>query len=303
MAFRVVLIENEVTMKVKLNNLIIDKGEGDVWIPIDDISMIVLDNLRISLTTRMLSTLAEHNVGIVICDQNHLPLGFYSSYDNHSRMAKCIGFQIEKNEDFYDELWKEIVQIKIQNQQQVLERLHKDKEVIQHMEEFQKNVQKGDVSNREAHAAKIYFNELMGATFSRGNEDILLNSGLNYGYTIVRAYMARLCVGYGLNSQIGIHHKNEYNRFNLIDDLIEPIRPIVDYYVYQILEKESYFKPEHRRKLVNLLNHKVLYRGKKMYVCNMLEEYISQYAALLAHKREKIDYPNVKDYLGGEDEV
>ena len=68
----------------------------------------------------------------------------------------------------------------------------------------------------------------MGTTFSRGNEDILLNSGLDYGYTIIRAYIARLCVGYGLNSQLGIHHKNEFNRFNLIDDLMEPIRPFID---------------------------------------------------------------------------
>ena len=124
------------------------------------------------------------------------------------------------------------------------------------------NIFKGDKNNREAHAAKIYFNQLMGTSFSRGNEDILLNSGLDYGYAILRAYMARVCVGYGLNTQIGIHHKNEYNRFNLVDDLIEPIRPIVDIVAYKILEKEEYFKPEHRRILVNLLNRKINYRKK-----------------------------------------
>lgn len=45
MAFRVILIENEVTIKVKLNNLIITKCGEDIWIPLDDISMIVLDNI------------------------------------------------------------------------------------------------------------------------------------------------------------------------------------------------------------------------------------------------------------------
>ena len=45
MAFRVVMIENEVTIKVKLNNLIVNKNGEDIWIPLDDISVIVLDNL------------------------------------------------------------------------------------------------------------------------------------------------------------------------------------------------------------------------------------------------------------------
>ena len=53
MAFRVILIENEVTIKVKLNNLIITKCGEDIWIPLDDISMIVLDNLASNLSTKI----------------------------------------------------------------------------------------------------------------------------------------------------------------------------------------------------------------------------------------------------------
>lgn len=126
------------------------------------------------------------------------------------------------------------------------------------MYDYREQVQPGDITNREAHAAKVYFNTLMGTTFSRGNEDILLNSGLDYGYAIIRSYLSRVCVGYGLNPQIGIHHKNEYNRFNLCDDLIEPIRPVVDYYVYRLLQEEEYFSSEHRRKIVNLLNQRIV---------------------------------------------
>ncbi len=170
------------------------------------------------------------------------------------------------------------------------------------LDEFANNISDGDKSNREAHAAKVYFNELMGVTFSRGNEDILLNSGLDYGYTIIRAYIARLCVGYGLNSQLGIHHKNEFNRFNLVDDLMEPIRPFVDLVAYRILDGENYFKVEHRRKLVNILNHRVIFMDKKMFMANMIEEYVSQYAAFLAEKRENVVFPQIKDYLGEEDD-
>ncbi len=303
MAYRVILIENEVDINLKLDNLVITKDESDIWIPLDDISVIVLDNLRINISTRMLSIMAEYNIALILCDNKHNPIGYYSSYDNHSRMSKMIGNQISKDRDFYDIIWKNIVESKIENQAQVLEILEKSEEVVKNIREYGKSVKVGDIDNREAHSAKIYFNTLMNATFSRGNDDILINSGLDYGYTILRSYLARLCVGYGLNTQIGIHHKNEYNRFNLVDDLIEPFRPIVDVYTYKILDGEEYFKAEHRRKLINILNHYIKYNGKKMYICNAMEEYVEKVAAYIANKNVEIVFPQTKEYIGESDEL
>ncbi len=303
MSFRVVLIENEIDVKVQLDNLILNTYEGEVWIPIDDISIVVLDNLRIRLTTRMMSILANNNVGVVICDTKHMPIGFYSSYDNHSRVSKKIGFQINQEPYFYDKFWCEIIDAKIKNQSQVLEKLNLSKEKIDKIRELKTEIEVGDVTNREAHAAKIYFNEMMGTSFSRGNEDLLINSGLDYGYAIIRSYIARVLVGYGLNSQLGIHHRSEYNRFNLVDDLIEPWRPIVDLYVYKLLNDDDYFKVEHRRMLVNMLNHKIVYSNKKMFLCNAIEEYVSQYSSLLEGRRKYIDFPTVEGYLGDNSEL
>lgn len=303
MAYRVILIENEVDINLKLDNLVITKDESDIWIPLDDISVIVLDNLRINISTRMLSIIAEYNIALILCDNKHNPIGYYSSYDNHSRMSKMIGNQISKDREFYDIIWKNIVESKIENQAQVLEILEKSEEVVKNIREYGKSVKVGDIDNREAHSAKIYFNTLMNATFSRGNDDILINSGLDYGYTILRSYLARLCVGYGLNTQIGIHHKNEYNRFNLVDDLIEPFRPIVDVYTYKILDGEEYFKAEHRRKLINILNHYIKYNGKKMYICNAMEEYVEKVAAYIANKNVEIVFPQTKEYIGESDEL
>lgn len=115
MAFRVILIENEVTIKVKLNNLIITKCGEDIWIPLDDISMIVLDNLASNLSTRLMCQLAEQGIGLMLCNQQHLPTGFYSAYDNHSRASKVIGFQVDKEQNYYGKLWQQIVKIKIEN--------------------------------------------------------------------------------------------------------------------------------------------------------------------------------------------
>ena len=298
MAFRVVLIENEIDAKIKLDNLVLNTCEGEIWIPVSDISIIVLDNLRITLSTRFLCTLAKNNVSLILCDEKHLPIGLFCSYDNHSRAFKHLVYQIKKEEEFYDKLWKDIVVRKILNQAAVIKKVGKSDEVYEAIKHMASETRNGDKTNREAHAAKIYFNELMNTSFSRGNDELLLNSGLDYGYTIIRSYIARICVGYGLNSQLGIHHKNEYNRFNLIDDLMEPIRPILDYYAYFLLEGEEYFTADHRKKLINFLNHKIIYRSKKMYITNVIEEYVAQYAALLSGNRDYIDLPKFEGYEG-----
>lgn len=88
MAYKVILIENEVDIKLKLDNLVIYKSGNEIWVPMDDISVVILDNLKINITVRMLSLMAEHNIALIVCDIKHNPLGFYCSYDNHSRMSK-----------------------------------------------------------------------------------------------------------------------------------------------------------------------------------------------------------------------
>lgn len=303
MAFRVVFIENDVYMHVKLNNLVVTKEEHDLWIPLDDISMVVVDNYKISFTVRLMSILAENNIEVVFCDHEHHPIGIFTGYATHSRAVKILKFQVDYPPEMYGSLWKRIVEQKINNQREVLDRLGFPIEISSQLLEYQQEVIDYDSTNREAHAAKVYFNTLMGATFSRGNSDILLNSGLDYGYAIFRAYLARLCVGYGLNTLLGIHHRNEYNAFNLVDDLIEVFRPIIDFECYHLLKNEEYFKPEHRRYLVNLLNSKMKYKGKKMYVSNVMEEYVSSMAAFISGKRTEIDFPHFKDYEGVGDEL
>lgn len=256
--------------------------------------------LASNLSTRLMCQLAEQGIGLMLCNQQHLPTGFYSAYDNHSRASKVIGFQIDKEQDYYGKLWQQIVKIKIENQAKAYQIMTRDSDGTEKIIEFSKNILIGDKSNREAHAAKVYFNLLMGTSFSRGNEDILLNSGLDYGYAVIRGYIARACVGYGLNTQIGIHHKSEYNRFNLVDDLMEPLRPIVDIVAYNSMKNDKYFTPEHRRKLVSILNMKIMYREKKMYMCNMIENYIEQYASLIMKRTDNIVFPDVYNLIGEE---
>ena len=161
--------------------------------------------------------------------------------DNHSRISKQIRYQIAWKSEDYDRIWEDIVKSKNTKSVRSTLKIGKKSTSSRFYENFLPRSGTGDLHNREAHAAKIYFNELMGTTFSRGNEDILLNAALDYGYSIIRSYIAKLCVGYGLNCQLGIHHRSEYNRYNLVDDLIEPFRPFVDYYAYILLGDAKFF--------------------------------------------------------------
>ena len=117
--------------------------------------MIVLDNLASNLSTRLMCQLAEQGIGLMLCNQQHLPTGFYSAYDNHSRASKVIGFQIDKEQDYYAKLWQQIVKIKIENQAKAYQIMTRDSDGTEKIIEFSKNILIGDKSNREAHAVFI----------------------------------------------------------------------------------------------------------------------------------------------------
>ena len=302
MSYRVVILENEINVSIRLDNLIIDKSGEDIWIPLSDISSLVIDNMKITLTSRMLTALAENNVATIICDSSHNPIGLYSAYDIHSRSSKMLMSQINQMGNV-DNIWKEVIKSKIENQRDVLGILEVDdyEQLQDKLYGYIQQLKEKDVDSTEAHAAKEYFKGLGGEGFNRRNDSILLNSGLNYGYAIIRSYIAKLCVGTGLNTQIGLHHRSEYNRFNLVDDLMEPIRPFVDLYVYRLLSEAEYFLPEHRHKLVNILNHKCRYRSKIMYMANALEGYVEQFSKWYRDGELEIVFPSVLDYIGEED--
>ena len=247
---------------------------------------------------RVLNAIAEANITLITCDYNHLPFGLFTAFNNHSRASKVMGYQIEIHQKTKDEFWQEFVKAKILNQYKVLKQLGYEVG-LDKLTDYMEKVQLGDATNREAHAAKVYFNQLMGKSFSRGDDNILINSGLNYGYTIIRSFLARLCVGYGLNTMIGIHHKNEYNRFSLIDDLMEPVRPLVDLYVFQLMKDSRYFTREHRHQLINIVNHKIFYNDKKQFLGNAREEYVCSFVSAIKNQViTGLEFFDVDSYLG-----
>lgn len=273
------MIEDGEQMKVHLDNLVVFKENRKYVFPLSDIGVIVLDGLKTTITSRLLSSMSKYNVCLVINDNKHLPCGIYTPFNQHSRVTKVLREQIEWDEIRKAEVWRDIIKNKINNQIRILE-LHKiDDDAVDKLNIHRDSVKLMDSSNREAHSARVYFKALFGKDFCRSDLDIT-NAILNYGYTIFRAYISRLIVSHGLNPSIGINHKSEYNNFCLSDDIIEIFRPIVDSYAYKKIydsnEEIEYMTSHIRFELLDLLSSRINLFGRKVKVSTAMDQVLSE---------------------------
>lgn len=284
------MIDDGDHLNVYLDNIEIHKGDKKYVIPLSDISIIVLDGMMTSITTRLLSTCSNYNVALIICDKKHIPCGMYMPFNQHSRTVKVLKRQIEWKDADKEELWKQLIQYKIENQSEVLYRFTKNKERYLQLQGYVDEIKPGDQSNREGHSAKVYFNTLFGNEFSR-SMDCIENAMLNYGYAIVRAFISRNIVSYGYNPSIGIFHKSEYNAFCLADDFLEIFRPIIDAYTIDYIlkskEKVGYLTQDIRAYLIDILSFRVKYNNQYQKISTVIDKFILQCLDYLDPEQEK----------------
>ena len=273
------MIDDGDHLSVYLDNIEIHKGENKYVIPLSDIGIIVLDGMMTSITTRLLYTCSNYNVILVICDKKHIPCGMYLPFNQHSRAVKMIKKQVKWDENIKDEIWTQIIKYKIHNQSKILYYFTKNEERYLQLQNYTKEIEPGDTTNREGHSAKVYFNTIFGNEFYRDN-DCIENAMMNYGYAIFRAYISRVIVGYGYNPSLGIFHKSEYNAFCLADDFIEVFRPIIDAYTIDyLLEAEGdigFLTQEIRGFLVSILSKRVKYGNQYQKISTVIDKFVLQ---------------------------
>lgn len=304
MSWRTVLIKDGEYLKLKLDNVVIFKEDYEYVIPLSDIAIIVLEGLQTTLTTRLLSALTKYNISLIICDHTHTPAGIYHAYNGHSRASKMLQKQLLWDDGVKGVIWSEIIKHKIKNQLEVLRLNGASPETIEKLRSYIQEVQHHDSTNREGHAAKVYFNALFGNEFSRQNDEFAINAALNYGYSVVRAQFARLTVAYGLVPMIGVFHKSEYNQFNLVDDLMEPFRPFVDSWVFQNMQSTQFLTFENRVALVDLLNKRAIYKKGNYTLGVIMEKYITDFIQFMeTGDFAKLHNPILKSFEGAKSEV
>lgn len=270
MAFRNVIISSRCKLDYSLNHLVIHIGVDLKRILLDEIKLIILNSNQVAITSILISECFKKKIRFIFCDEKHFPIGEISSYKNnhisYGKLKEQIGFFADKK----DILWKKIIIEKIKNQRRVL--LKKNiVEASNKLNEYLLDVKSGDCSNREGHAAKIYFNSLFGVSFSR-DDGSDINKYLNYGYSTIISTISRAIKIAGYYTEIGIHHIGETNFYNLSYDLIEPLRPLVDDVVLNSDLSDLNFK----KIISSLLEKEVVFNSKKTTLDVAIEEYVER---------------------------
>lgn len=200
-------------------------------VPIEDIGFVVLEDQQTAITLPLLNALSDNNVAVILCGENRMPNAMLMNLDTNTTQGEIYRVQLDASEPLKKGLWKQIVEAKIRNQAALLRKLGRDGDKLK---PYYQHVKSADADNREGIAAKIYWSELFGADFVRSRAGNPPNNLLNYGYTILRAAVARSLMGSGLFPAFGIFHRNRYNAFPLADDVMEPYRPYVDEAVFRL---------------------------------------------------------------------
>ncbi len=274
MAFRTIVVKSRCKLEYSLNYLIC-RGEEEKRVLLDEIEILIIQNTGVSLTCALLSALIEKKVKVIFCDTQSNPQFELTPYYNHYGSYKKINQQIHFSDKIKDELWTRIVYEKIKNEYRLLVRLNRVNS--KKLEIYLSEIEIGDITNREGHAAKVYFNSLFGNSFSRDDLSNSINKYLNYGYSIIVSAINREIKMAGYLTELGIHHKGETNSFNLTYDLFEPLRTYVDSFVAKGDINDENFKDFY----IKLLSSQVRFKNSVVFLDNALHLYIQSMFSVL----------------------
>lgn len=267
MSWRIVEITSRAKLDYRMGFMVI-RAEETVKIHISEISMLIIENTAVSLTAALLCELTKNKVKVIFCDEKRNPFSELVSYYGSHDTSEKIRTQIKWDSVIKGSVWTAIVYEKIKKQAEVLEYFGLP-EAIQ-LQSYLEEIEYNDATNREGHAAKVYFNSLFGKNFTRA-DDSDINKCLNYGYGILLSAFNREVTANGYLTQLGLFHDNMFNYFNLSCDIMEPFRPLVDIRVKCLSPKK--FDSEEKLNLIGMLNEEVLIDGKHQTVNNAIKIY------------------------------
>lgn len=268
MGWRTVVVSRSSKLDLKLGYMVIRDSEETIRVHIPEISVLIVENTASSITTALLNELTKQKIKVVFCDEKRNPSSeLVSYYGCHDTSLKVRG-QMEWSLIAKQSVWTEIVCEKIKKQRDNL--FYFQCPECDLLNKYLEEIEFNDESNREGHAAKVYFNAMFGKEFSRSDE-CPVNAMLDYGYSIILSCVNREIVANGYITQIGLFHDNMFNQFNLGCDIMEPFRPIVDRKVKEIMPQK--FEKEEKRLVLELLSDEFTIDGKRQTLLNTIKIY------------------------------
>jgi CRISPR-associated protein Cas1 len=280
----------------KQSNLpIVIKNGSITTLPIEDLGIIVLDNRQITLTHGLVTALMANCTVIISCDEHHLPFGLMLPMMSNTTFNERVRYQLEATLPLKKQLWQQTVKSKIENQAYLIGT--RTSKSIAYMHVCADRVKSGDSDNQEALAAAYYWKNIFRniPDFIRGQDGLPPNNLLNYGYSILRAVVARSLVISGLLPVMGIHHHNKYDAYCLADDIMEPYRPFVDQTVLDIMAKNEQIEEltkEIKRDLLSIPTVDVKIGGKRSPLMVAVAQTTASLAKCFSGESRKIAYPS-----------
>lgn len=290
MSWRTIVISSRCKLDLSMGYMVVRSNEETKRVFMDEMAVLIIENPAVSMTGCLLAELSRQKIRIIFCDEKRNPYGELQPYNGSFDCSRKIKVQTSWTDAQKGAVWTEIVAEKIRNQSAVLLDAGHDKEAIM-LHNYLSELQYADCSNREGHAAKVYFNALFGKEFSRGQENSI-NAALNYGYGLILSAFNREVTLNGYLTQLGLFHDNMFNVYNLSCDLMEPFRPIIDREVLAM--KNDKFEKEEKYQLVSLLNNMFYIDGNKQTLINTIKIYThSVFDAINDIDISKIKFPHI----------
>lgn len=296
---RTLCFENAGFIHVRESQLVFEqRGGREIRVaPVEDVGYVILENVQVCVTAYALQALTEAGAVVLVCDSRHLPASVLLPLAGHTRAQSVTDAQLTASASLKEKLWKQTVVAKIRNQAECLRRNGKTE--FAELTDLGNFVHGNDADNREGIAAAKYFKAWgIVRTNSGDSDNYFPNPALNYGYTVLRAAMARALAGSGLLCLRGIHHHNQYDALPLADDIMEPYRPFVDDLVLSgeppfkdIPDDSTTVSHDMKKALLRLLAADVIINGMRRPLANALSYTSASLASCFEGKETKISYP------------
>ncbi|OGT89033.1 MAG: hypothetical protein A2286_08520 [Gammaproteobacteria bacterium RIFOXYA12_FULL_61_12] len=290
---RILVVENGTYLHRAHRQLVVMRdGQRVGQVPFEDLGVLMLDHPAIVLTQAVLSACQEAGAVVIVSDGRHLPAALLLPLSGHSLHARILEAQVNIGLPTRKRLWQTLIQAKINAQALNLEADFP--ESASHLRGMVKRVRSGDPDNLEAQAAQHYWPALFGNSFRRGDSSQAINGALNFGYALLRSAVARALVGSGLHPAVGLHHHNQYDDFRLADDLMEPLRPLVDRHVRQLDQKMGgvpELNPGLKHELLRMLEAELRLGGRQTSLFAALSAYTASLVAVALGKGKVLEIP------------
>lgn len=269
MSWRTVVISSRCKLDTKMGYLVV-RGAETRRIFLDEIAILLIENPAVALTGCLLEALVERKVRVIFCDARRSPMAELAPHHGSHDSSRKLRLQLAWDDSVKGSVWSAIVAEKIAQQAALLTERGKEAEALL-LKSYIPQIEFQDATNREGHAAKVYFNALFGTEFTRHAKDPV-NAALDYGYSLLLSAFNREITACGYLTQLGLHHANVFNHFNLSSDLMEPFRVLVDRRVSSLEIKE--FDKNVRLALVDLLHEEIMIRGSTQTLLNSVGIYV-----------------------------